>query len=152
MKKHKMSELTSNLLADQRLPRRQFVQTSGGLFLAVSAPLLIRIATGCTEETLKIGIALLVTALQSYLKNQNIGGDVAFKNDSNAPTGFQGTYSLLLSRGMIDTGSRKTETYDVPPGQTAYLWDGISASSSGEHLVRLAIPYVEMDTPTFNVT
>jgi hypothetical protein len=145
-------ELCERLLSDRHLPRRQFIRTGGGLFLAVAMPF----GLGCSgnsetdAELVNLAVALIVAAVEYSLEDE-IKGDVVFENNESQTTSFRSNYNLLEGFGRGLQADQAAYDYDVKPGQQKFGWGGLHARSIGDHLIRLLIPGAQYDSDAFEV-
>lgn len=145
-------ELCARLLGDPHLPRRQFIRTSGGLFLALAAPSVVA-CTGDAEtdaELVRLSVALLVAVVERSLSDE-VNGDVVFQNDDNEPTAFRSRYNLLEDFGTQQQADEASYDYEVAPGREMFGWGGLYPRALGEHLVRLLIPGAQYDSDPFRI-
>ena len=159
MKRIDRLTLLDNILRDKRrkhpdkaVTRREFVQTSAGLFIFAAAP--IRVSSGCDTATIAavLQVAFLIAEV-ARLVGELIKGDMRVDN----PNTVCRTYDIAVRLAEVASGQtvmEPLEEKDICKGENNFSLDdwALMAKQAGEHQMSTVLDGQTFSSPSFGVT
>jgi hypothetical protein len=151
-RKEVMVHLEDELATHQTLPRRQFIQRTGGGILALALPIQLG-NEGCDPETVEtVATIIFLLAKTTLLVAELIEGDVKITSPNAQCRVYDITMDLVsaLGGGMDSSSSRMVELCQGQSLEALGQW-GLSPSQTGGYQINTMFDGKSFSSPSFDV-